>query len=144
MFGAFQSFENMTSIFGEHIKSIILSGSQEKVVRVNAKPNIALVANEKSFWNCTSKKFPGDPMSLMARRMIPSFFVGAKLSIAGSGCGASPEPTSIGFVNFVHESFKDAFVFKRLHKLINNDSSLTKYHDNRGYATFNLKRYGVI
>ena len=101
----------MAAFLAEHVMSIVLWRSEKKVVRVDASPVIAFVANEKSFWNWTSKKFPRNPMSLFVSWVVSSFFVGCKLTVLSTSKSAVPVPAGLGFVDLLKEAFLDTFAF---------------------------------
>lgn len=106
-----QGWQSMSSILCKHVQGVVLGCSKEKVIRIDAKPVVAFMADKKTFWNWALKKSPSQSMGLMANRPISPVFVGLESTITRSGFGAVPVPAGFCFIKFFDETLLDAFAF---------------------------------
>jgi hypothetical protein len=102
-----------TPLLLNHVLGVIPGHSDKEMGGVYAVPNIARVADEGSFWNLASKKFPRKTIGLMASRFVSAFFVGMKLPIASRGYDAIPKPTAANLVKLVNKPFVNIKSFHR-------------------------------
>lgn len=102
------------SSFLNHILGIVFGGPKKEMIGVHAQPNIALMTKKHTLWNFINKQLPGVSVSSMFSWISSvAIFISVKNAVAGSAFGAIPKPATVwaGFINFVNESLKCAFVF---------------------------------
>lgn len=97
--GSSRSFPYGLPSFGDAVLDVLGLCAKEHVLRVDAMPYIARMANVQPRWYGTAREFPCDSVSPSA------IVVNHELAVSGRYTVAGPQPAPISFTNVSPESF---------------------------------------
>lgn len=90
--------------FFHHVKSVILGCSKKQMIWIYAGAIVAMVQNTQAVWNRSIFNHPGNYVSADG-----SSFVAASEPSISNGFSCEPDPTPIGYSEFISESSNNAF-----------------------------------